>query len=150
MNVAIVDATERHALRIARFLDPSVLAFAAAAGIDPRRKMIAAVRSSLYARTMLVDGVPAALGGIAAPLASPSAFLWLAVTERARGYPFALGRALVREFRLAQRWRARFTAVIDPTDFRACRFARAVGFEIGAAVELPNGRRLCDAVWERD
>lgn len=143
----IIEATRRHALRVAHHMEPALLARAEALGVDTRRELIRFIGMSAFARCWLYRGRYLAVGGILGTLASSEGHLWLAIDREAREHPRAFIKAArvgIAEILVGYR---RIYSFVQAEIERDVRFAEFMGFRLGE-VEHMNGCAMRRAVLE--
>ena len=136
--VLIVDALPRHVAPIANAADDATRAACTLFGHTPRQSLRAALASSSYRRTLLLDGKPAAMWGVAGPLLSPTGEGWVALTPAARARRLLVARITIAELRNVTRLKTEILAAMACGDVRGQRFARFLGFAAGQTAEV-NG-----------
>lgn len=134
--VMIVDALPRHVAPIANTADEATKASCALFGHTPRQSLRAALSSSSYCRTLLLDGKPAAMWGVAGPLLSPTGEGWVALTPAARARRLLVARITIAELRNVMRLKTEILAGVACGDARGQRFARFLGFVAGPTAEV--------------
>ena len=140
----MVDATPKHAARIAVTMRvEEIRELQAASGMAPDDAVIFAIAVSQYTRTILVDGEPAALFGVA-PLPSeekeggPVGSVWLLASNLVDEVPIEFTKVCLKELsRMREDW-AVLINFIDARYEKALRWAYWMGFEVRAPI--PYGR----------
>lgn len=100
------------------------------AGMDIHRELRSTFDASSYSRTWLIDGRISGMGGIVGADIAATGYVWIAVTEAARKYPFEIIRTVRRELDAVMKIKRELACIVLPGDEAACRFAAFMGFHV--------------------
>ena len=153
--IAVVAAAPAHIGPIAAALRPAdVLEVAAAGGETPQVALEESLRRSDVAETLLLDGRPVAMWGVAPDRERPfgcgpdAGIVWLLATGDVERIPVAFCRAVLAAL---QRHGGEYSALRNAVDARyatALRWGRWMGFRVGPAVPAGvNGEPFHGIVW---
>jgi hypothetical protein len=153
--IEVVPAAPEHIGPIAAAMRPEdVLEVAAAGGETPRGALEDGLRRSEIAETLLVDGRPVAMWGVAPDDERPFGFgqdagiVWLLATGEVATIPVAFCRAAMEAL---ERHGPKYSALRNAVDARyttALRWARWLGFRVGPAVPAGvNGEPFHGIAW---
>lgn len=134
-----VPASVLHVKPIAADLRSALCSSIAASGGHPRAALRRALGNSIYARTALLDGVPAAMWGMSGTLMSDRASAWLALTETALRHPVLIMREARRELAIMATSAGQLFTNIVRDDERALALARNLGFQPSHGGEVVPG-----------
>ena len=128
----IVEAKRHHLGIMARRLRGEHRAAMIGLGMNIHRDMTTAFEHSCYRKAWLIDGDLAAIGGVMGSALASSGFVWLALSDGAAKFPFAVAREIRRQINTAFQTRSELAATSICGDINAGRLLRWLGFE-------PNG-----------
>lgn len=142
----VVEARRHMCGKLARQLRLEHQTAAMRVGVDVHRGLREVYDRSFYRRAWRIDGTLAALGGATGTLMSPSAFVWLALTEQATRHRFELVREARRQMAHIMRARVQIETTVICGDEAAKRLLVFLGWHVtdsgeGAAAETRYGRR---------
>lgn len=140
-------ATISDVYAVARRLRPGDRAEIDAFGKDPRVVLRQSFRGSLICRTLLLDGAPAAIGGIAADILSDVGELWLMTTDLVERAPLAFVRAAQAELAAARKMRRRLEGTVLSDYAQAVRLLALLGFTLDAPAPLGRKGVLFRRFW---
>ncbi len=127
MIAQIMPAQRKHAGAVAAYLPEPQRRVINARGHDPRRVLRQRIIGS-DAWVALIDGETAAVWGVEGTLLAPSAYVWLAVTPRAKKLPVLMVRTAKAELAKLSAMRGTLVTAIETVDKEAIRFAEFLGF----------------------
>jgi hypothetical protein len=131
MSVRLVPARLGHALQAARRLRPEACAHHASRR-ETFRVVEELMRRSTTRLAVIADGACIAVGGEIGALLGPTGQVWAVVAADAERHRFALLRAGRHALGAVLRRREALHCLLLAGDAKAMRFARLLGFEIGA------------------
>lgn len=138
-RILIRRATIADVYKVAARMRPADAAEATVLGKDPRQMLRRSFRASILARTLVLDGQPAAIGGIGGDMLTDTGTLWLLTSDAVERAPLAFVRAARRELAAALKLRGRLEGYVTADYAKAIRFLLALGFTLDAPV--PVGRK---------
>jgi len=137
MRHELVDATVEHAIYVAENLRDMDRFELLACGVVPEEALVLSWEKSMTAWTWLVDGVPAAIGGVAsASLMDTTGNIWLLTTPLVEQYPIAFTK--VSRIALA-RVKEMYPTVENfvSAEYESClRWLEWLGFKIGHSIYM--------------
>lgn len=137
--VEIVPAQFCHTHDMAARLLPEDEAEMAAVGMSGRRALYRSWRGSLWARTALVDGEPAAMWGVSGAPLGDVGIPWLLMAEPSRKVtPLCIARIYRHEVERMTRTFPILRQHVDVRHAKAIAMMRFAGFVIGEPVASPR------------
>lgn len=129
MRYEVMRSSVLHVKPIAADLRVALCSSVATFGERPRLALRRALNASIYARTAMLDGKPAAMWGMVGTLMSDRASAWLALTETALRHPVLIVREARRELAIMAASAGQLFTNIARDDERALALARNLGFQ---------------------
>ena len=126
----VVDAKPYHCGRMVRLLRREHRLLLEHRAVAIHRELAATFQHSCLRRAWLIDGELAALGGVLGSILSSRAYVWLAVSEKARRYPIAMCKEAERQLQALEDVYPEIHANVVPDDAAALRFAGFLGFTV--------------------
>lgn len=139
MKFEIVPAKIWHSGQIIRQLREEHRYAAAWLGINSHQEIRDRFDASLFAKSWLIDGKLAAMGGVCGSVLSDEGFVWLALTEEAARYRYAAAREARRQIAEIMVVKRNLFTTLIPEDRTALRFAMRLGFEVVSPTPIPVG-----------
>lgn len=139
MKYQIVGAKIWHCGQIIRKLREEHREATAWLGINSHQEIRDRFDASFFARSWLIDGNLAAMGGVCGSVLSDEGFVWLALTQEATRYPYAAAREAIRQVWQIMAVKHSLITTLIPTDKAALRFAMRLGFEVEHPTPIPVG-----------
>lgn len=141
--------------RLARLLRAEHSTAALRIGLDVHRGLRDIYGISYYRRAWYIDNHLAGLGGATGSPLSPSAFVWIALSERATRYPVAIVKEARRQMAEIMKTKVELTTTIIDGDEAAKRLVVFLGWHVedsgnGAAAETRYGRKRLTAFLDHE
>jgi len=129
----VVDAKPWHCGVMARLLRDDYQKMLLGAGAPAHAQLRAVYDRSCLARSWMIDGRLAGLGGLVGTLASSDAYIWLALSQEAMTFPHHVVAEARRQLAEFLTTKQELWTTVTPSDPAALRFAKFIGFFINGA-----------------
>lgn len=130
MNLELIPARRHHCGKLARALRHEHRESLERVGNNVHKALRVAYDDSAYARTLLIDGKVAVMGGITGSLLAPYGMVWIAMTQEATRYPIAVIKILRQQLAAAMVVRRELCTIVLGDDEGAKRLAIFMGFHV--------------------
>lgn len=138
----IVDARPYHCGSMSRGLRHDHRQILMQMGVNVHGDMRSTFDASMLARTFMIDGVPAAIGGVVGSIASSDGMVWFAIRESAVGHWYRLARLAQRQIEEIMRTKTKLTTVVLKDDKASVRLAYFLGFQVLETTSINGARAL--------
>lgn len=126
----IVDTTPELIRRLAETLRDDDVKEVSCFGISPMKALWRSYRASVYCRTGLVDGEPAAIWGLAGTVLGNESSVWLLTSPKIEQVPFSFIRETRKEIVKFLDFYPCLRGAVSRDYIRAIRFVELLGFSI--------------------
>ena len=126
----IVETQPWHIGQMARRLRHDHLRAVIKAGMSAHRELKASYEDSSFRRSLFVAGRLVALGGVRAPQASLTGYVWLALSEEASKYPILLVKLARQQLDEIMSTKRELATTLLDDDPAALRLAVFLGFHV--------------------